>query len=96
MNYKTIIYVIAFGLMLLGFNQKPQLPEGFVYVSSVIPDLDVELRYFSENNFVGDTIDGYNANKLILTKEATEKMKLVHEELQEQNLCLQLNSLFLF
>tara|TARA_R110002049_G_scaffold305052_1_gene500962 strand:- start:409 stop:1089 length:681 start_codon:yes stop_codon:yes gene_type:complete len=88
MNYKTLILVI--GVMMLAFvpNQKETLPDGFVHVKSVIPDLDVELRYFSVNNFVGDTIDGYKANRLILTKQTAEKLKLVQAELQEQNLCL--------
>ncbi|GGW71202.1 D-alanyl-D-alanine dipeptidase [Winogradskyella epiphytica] len=75
-------------LLTVGFKPKQELPEGFVYAKSVIPDLDVELRYFSQNNFVGDTIDGYKANRLIVTKGTAEKLKLVQEELQSQNLCL--------
>jgi len=71
-----------------GFQQKQNLPEGFVYAKNLIPDLDVELRYYSSDNFVGDTIEGYNSNTLILTKATVEKLKLVQEELQEQNLCL--------
>ncbi|MDD7885233.1 M15 family metallopeptidase [Flavivirga sp. 57AJ16] len=65
-----------------------QLEEGFVYVHDIIPDLDVELRYYTSNNFVGKPIEGYESNKLILTKETADRLKLVHEELQEQNLCL--------
>ncbi|WP_179315729.1 M15 family metallopeptidase [Winogradskyella undariae] len=87
MNYKTLLYIVSF--FLLSFTiQQQTLPEGFVYVKSIIPDLDVELRYFTTNNFVGDTIDGYEANRLILTKATAEKLKLVQDELQEQNLCL--------
>lgn len=88
MNNKTFTYLLLFSLLAFGFNQTKDLPEGFVYVKSVIADIDVELRYYSTNNFVGDTIDGYKANRLILTKEATEKLKLVQDELQKQNLCL--------
>ncbi|GAA3626656.1 M15 family metallopeptidase [Flavivirga jejuensis] len=65
-----------------------QLEKGFVYVSDIIPDLEVELRYYTSNNFVGTPINGYQSNKLILTEETANKLKLVHEELQEQNLCL--------
>ena len=88
MKNKILISIIALGLLCFGFYQKQDLPDGFVYVKSVIPDLDVELKYYTTNNFVGDTIDGYNSNTLILTKAAAEKLKLVQEELQEQNLCL--------
>ncbi|MBU2928509.1 M15 family metallopeptidase [Winogradskyella psychrotolerans] len=90
MNYKTLLYIGSLILFTFGFQQKQTLPDGFVYAKSIIPDLDVELRYFSENNFVGDTIDGYKANRLIVTKGAAEKLKLVQDELQQQNLCLKI------
>ena len=65
-----------------------QLEKGFVYVHDIIPDLDVELRYYTSNNFVGKPINGYQSNKLILTIETAKKLKLIHEALQQQNLCL--------
>jgi D-alanyl-D-alanine dipeptidase len=88
MTYKTLLYTVVFGLIALGMSQGKKLPDGFVYVKTIIPDLDVDLRYYNTKNFVGDTIDGYHANRLILTKAAAEKLKLVQDELQEQNLCL--------
>ena len=86
MKNKVILFV--FVLMAFAFTKQQQLPEGFVYAKTIIPDLDVELRYYSINNFVGDTIDGYHANKLIITKPTAEALKLVQDELQQQNLCL--------
>lgn len=84
--------ILLFLCILIGLSfttqQKNDLPEGFIYVKNVIPDIDVELRYFSPNNFVGDTINGYNANVLILTKEAATALRNVQDELQQQNLCL--------
>ena len=88
MNYKTLIYLACFIVFALGLYKKQTLPEGFVYAKTVIPDLDVELRYYIPNNFVGDTIDGYKANVLILTTATVEKLKLVQDELQHLNLCL--------
>ncbi len=85
MRFYILILVLFF--QTLGFAQ---LPEGLVYVKKIIPDLDVELRYYTTNNFVGDTIDGYNSNKLILTKQTAEALKLIQEELQQQNLCLKI------
>ena len=87
MNYKSII--LAF-LVLVSLNStsEQQLPDGFVYVKTIIPDIDVELRYYSTNNFVGDTIDGYNANTLIMTKASALQLKAVQDELHQQNLCL--------
>lgn len=67
-----------------------QIPEGFVYVKDVIPDMEVDLRYSTCNNFVGKPIDGYNSNILILTASAAEALKVIHEDLQDQNLCLKI------
>ena len=86
-NKILIILLVCIGF---AFNKSMiiQLPEGFVHVKEVIPDLDVELRYFSTHNFVGDTIEGYKTNNLILTIQTAKALKLVQEELQSQNLCL--------
>lgn len=78
----------TFLFLFVCFGAFAQLPDGFVYVKTIIPDLDIELRYNTTNNFVGKRIDGYNSNKLILTKEVALALKQVHEALQNQNLCL--------
>lgn len=88
MKYKRLIYLSISVILLLGFVPKTELPEGFVYVKTVIPDIEVELRYYGTDNFVGDTIEGYHVNKLILTAPAAAQLKLVQEYLQRQNLCL--------
>ncbi|WP_298761786.1 M15 family metallopeptidase [uncultured Psychroserpens sp.] len=89
MKIHKILIIIAVAIV-FGFTaqEKKGLPEGFIHVKDIIPDIDVELRYFSNNNFVGDTIAGYKANTLILTKQSAEALKKVQDELQEQNLCL--------
>lgn len=85
MKYRLIIF-----FSVLCLNTFAQLPDGFVVVRDIIPDLDVELRYFGSNNFVGIPIEGYSENKLIVTLETANAIKLVHEELQNQNLCLKI------
>ena len=69
-------------------SSKNTLPEGFVYVHTLIPDLEVALKYYGDDNFVGTTIEGYNANQLILTVKAAKQLQRVQEELQNYNLCL--------
>lgn len=87
---KNKILILAFISLTFAFTKQDttQLPEGFVYVKDLIPDIDVELRYFTTHNFVGDTINGYKANRLILTQQSAEALKKVQDELQQQNLCL--------
>lgn len=86
MKNKVLLFLLV--LVSLAFTQKQTLQEGFVYAKSVIPDIDVELRYFSSHNFVGDTITGYHANTLIVTKPTAEALKKVQDELANENLCL--------
>lgn len=81
-------HTLAFLCCILFINSHCQLPEGFVYVKDIIPDLPVELHYVTPNNFVGKPINGYQSNTLILTKASALALKQVHETLQEQNLCL--------
>ena len=90
MKFKIII--ISFVCLLFAFysQEVKELPEGFVYAKKELPDLNVELRYFTTNNFVGDTIEGYKANKLIITKETALALKKVQHDLQQQNLCLKI------
>lgn len=67
-----------------------QLPEGFVYVKDIIPNIQVELRYCTDYNFVGEVIDGYKENKAILTVQAANSLKKAQAELNKQNLSIKI------
>lgn len=58
------------------------LPEGFVYAEDMVPDLKLELRYYSDHNFVGERIAGYLEPRCILTRQAAEALKKVQAELK--------------
>jgi D-alanyl-D-alanine dipeptidase len=88
MNYKNFIFIIFIAIGSLSAKQNQKLPDGFVKASQYIPGLNVELRYHTINNFVGDTIDGYESNTLYITEVTAKQLKLVQNELQQQNLCL--------
>jgi len=69
------------------FSQQ-QLPEGFVYLKTVIPTIELEIRYAGNHNFIGRPIDGYNAPKAIITVEAAKMLKRIQFELKKKNLGL--------
>ena len=56
----------------------------FVILSEEIPEVILEMRYYTTYNFVGDKIDGYEEPIAILTKKATEALKLVNNELMNK------------
>lgn len=55
--------------------------DGFVDIEEVIPSVQLDIRYYSNDNFVGSRIDGYSVPKCFLTKEAAAALEGVQEEL---------------
>jgi len=66
------------------------LPKGFVYVSSVAPDIVQEMRYGGSENFIGEPIDGYVAPRAILSTPAALALKEVQETLRPFGLGLKI------
>ena len=54
---------------------------GFVSVGEAVPDVILEIRYYSTFNFVGSRIDGYEQPAALLTREAAARLKEVSDEL---------------
>jgi|TARA_B110001454_G_scaffold64950_1_gene63092 D-alanyl-D-alanine dipeptidase len=85
---KKIIYLI---IVLFSFILNAQkLPKNFVYLEDIVPSIRIELRYFSNNNFIGKPIDGYNSNSLIITEETAKSLKKIQQELLQKELSLKI------
>ena len=83
MNIKfTFLLLFCFGIV------SAQLPKGFVYVEDVIPTIKVELRYYSNDNFLGKPVDSYKKEVAILTTQAANALKNVQEELKQYDLSI--------
>ena len=61
-----------------------------VDVKEFIPSAQLDIRYYTTNNFVGSRIDGYDAPKCFLTREAAVALKKVQEELARNGQSLKL------
>jgi D-alanyl-D-alanine dipeptidase len=99
MNYRLLfkcacLLVLAIGigpLLVPGDGRsESKLPGRFVDVSEVIPALQLDIRYFGFHNFVGERIDGYNAAKCILTREAAAALAKVQKDLEPFSLSLKI------
>lgn len=75
-------------LLLISFTSfcVAQLPNGFVYATDSITDLAVDLRYCNDNNFVGEQIDGYQNEVVIMTAQAAVALKKAQAVLKAQGL----------
>lgn len=64
------------------------LPNDFVYLSDIDPTIIQEMRYFTNNNFIGRPIKGYQAGKCILTKQAATALAKAQAELLKNKMSL--------
>ena len=53
---------------------------GFVLVSDVIPDVVLDIRYYTTFNFLGERVDGYEEPVALMTREAAYALKKVSDE----------------
>ncbi|WP_224784604.1 cyclase family protein [Marinihelvus fidelis] len=63
------------------------LPPAFTYADT-IPGIRVDLRYLGEDNFVGQRIDGYEADRLVMTRATATALAHVQAELAPMGLGL--------
>ena len=63
-----------------GRSTGPDDPSGFVVLTDVVPDVILEIRYFSSFNFVGTRVDGYEQPVALMTREAAQALKAVSDE----------------
>ena len=63
---------------------------GFVSVGEVIPDVLLDIRYYSSFNFIGERIDGYEEPAVLLTREAAEALAAVSREAMRQGFRLKI------
>lgn len=64
--------------------QKNTLPEGFVYITDILPEARLEIRYATEHNFTGQVVPGYLSDRASLTHEAAKALKKAADALKEK------------
>jgi len=79
--------VPSFSLVSYGGDK---MPEGFVDIKEVIPQVQLDIRYFGPHNFLGQKVAGYLAPKCILTRETASALSEVQKELETFSLTLKI------
>lgn len=67
-------------------DQPPQ--DGFVYLDQVLKSARYDVRYAGSENFIGEPIDGYQAARIILTRQAATALAAVEQDLALSGLAL--------
>jgi D-alanyl-D-alanine dipeptidase len=66
------------------------VPDNFIYLTEVIPYVEFDLRYYSDENFIGQPVPGYQSNVLIVTLQAAMALKNVQQDLSYSNFALKI------
>lgn len=82
MKKVLLVFIISIG----SFAQQVKI--NLVNVKEYIPSIMVEMKYFTSDNFVGEVIDGYKANKCLLTSEAATALKTAQNLAQKRGFSL--------
>lgn len=72
----------------LADNTVKTRPRDFVDAKQIIPQLQTDIRYDSEHNFIGRKIQGYEAPLCLLTQKSAEALKTVQTQLLAMGLSL--------
>jgi len=67
---------------------------GMVSIQSLVPDISLDMRYASDNNFVGKPVRGYDAAHCYLLKPAAEALQRVELALRQQSMRLRIFDCF--
>ena len=84
------IFIIISACFLLLSAHAGELPIGFVYINDIIPDIRIDLKYAGDDNFIGESIDGYQSERCIITVDAAYELKRVQNELKKFGLGLKI------
>jgi D-alanyl-D-alanine dipeptidase len=71
-------------LLIVANSLKMQvMPSEFDYISNIDPTIIIQPRYAIPGNFVGEVVDGYLAQKAVITKMAGYALANVQSELKK-------------
>lgn len=70
-----ISYIVSTSIM------AKDIPDNFVELKMYIPTINLDIRYFTTDNFVGARIDGYKSPKALLSVHAANALRNIQSEL---------------
>ena len=82
--------IIIFIVLISSQINSQTLPQGFSYVSEIDTTIKKELRYSTSNNFIGQPIDGYIKDILIISTPAAKALKKIQTKLMLSGLSLKI------
>lgn len=85
-NEKNAVPISSTELLAKNNTVDKELETYFVSLKKHVSNVQLDLRYFGTNNFIGKRIDGYHSEKAYLSKEAADSLQAVQSELKRYDL----------
>ena len=87
----ALLILVSLNLASIAYTaETDKMPDNFIDIQKVIPDVVLDIRYYSPHNFVGERVDGYLAPKCFLTKDAAQALADVQKDLASYSLSLKI------
>jgi len=87
----ALLILVSLNLASIAYTaETDKMPDNFIDIQKVIPDVVLDIRYYSPHNFVGERVDGYLAPKCFLTKDAAQALADVQKDLAPYSLSLKI------
>ncbi|MFA5321906.1 MAG: M15 family metallopeptidase [Smithella sp.] len=67
-----------------------KMPDNFIDIQKVIPEIVLDIRYYSPHNFLGERVDGYMTPKCYLTRDAAQSLAKVQKDIEPYSLTLKI------
>ena len=81
-------FLILLASLFLALSVSAQVPDSFEYIADEIPNIALEIRYASKENFMGRVVNGYAYPKVVLTKKALSALKKAQTEFNQLGYCI--------
>ncbi|WP_419784911.1 M15 family metallopeptidase [Pseudodesulfovibrio sp.] len=82
MTIRRLIPAILVLLCIVTGARAADLPDNFVYLREIVPNAVLDVRYYTDHNFVGTRVDGYMAPQVILSRPAAKALAGVQADLK--------------
>ncbi|WP_320172805.1 M15 family metallopeptidase [Maridesulfovibrio sp.] len=83
-NVKYCVLLVVLSILFsfsVAFSGQDSLPDEFCYLDNILSGAVYDVRYFGSDNFVGKRIDGYKADRVILTRDAAAALAGAQKDL---------------
>ena len=81
---KAVLVILFVGCVSLHGLGDELVPDAFIDVRTIAPDIQLEMRYVTDDNFVGAPVDGYLDPICYLARPAAAALAKVQEAVQER------------